>query len=93
MKNNTDTLTFVGNHPETDKPMCGVITSDFDVEHLPFYFEVNDGDVIITTAGKQARYAVPDDLIAAIRMGAEFYVANVGGSDTAHLATARKPGN
>jgi hypothetical protein len=93
MKNKTDTLTFVGNHPETNKPICGLLTRDFDVEHIPFYFQVVNDDIIILTASKQASYSAPSELILAIKLGADFYVANVGGSETSHIAKARTATN
>lgn len=83
-------LIFIGNHPDSQDPICGIITSSLDVEHAPFSYEVVREKIVITGTGKTVCFAVAPDLHAALAAGAQFYLANIGGSEESHAVPMKK---
>lgn len=75
------TLTFVGNHPDDDTPICGLITSYFDSEDVPLSAHTEDNQVTITSRTQTITFTIPTLLADAIKSGTAFYVANIGGSE------------
>ncbi len=90
MTNEQNHATFIGQHPDTDELICGIITPEFDVEHAPFSFEVIKGDIVISGGGKIITFTVPEHLHHALRQGANLYLANIGGSEQSHLVHRSK---
>ncbi len=78
-------LTFIGNHPESNRPICGIISASLDVEHAPFCYALAFEAVIIYGNNKTVHFAVPESLILAIEKGFDFYLGNINGSEESHL--------
>lgn len=78
-------LIFIGKHPESNEPICGIITSSLDVEHAPFIYQVDRDNIVVNGTGRTVRFVVANDIHAAIAAGAKFYIANIGGSEATHL--------
>ena len=78
-------LIFIGKHPESNEPICGIITSTLDVEHAPFSYVVERGNILIKGTSRTVCFIVSNDIHDAIAAGAKFYIANIGGSEESHL--------
>lgn len=81
MEKQESNLTFIGHHPETQGPICGVMTSQLDIQDAPFTARIVDGALEIQSRHQALLLDVPAQVIDSIREGAQFYVANVGGSE------------
>lgn len=80
------TLTFIGKHPASGDPICGIVTAFFDIDDSALSARVISNTVVeVSNKSIGIQYKVPDELTKSMKEGIALYVANVGGSEEAML--------
>lgn len=86
MKTLDSHLTFIGRDEQSGRPRCGFLTDLIDAHDLPVQATLVGNALSLETARQETIcFALPDTLLLALQAGAEFWVANAGGSGDAWL--------
>lgn len=76
----SSTMTFMGYHPKTGDPACGILTDEFDVEDAPLTVYACEDNIEIQSRNRSVSFTVPVELTHSINEGIAFYVGNLSGS-------------
>lgn len=86
MKTLDSHLTFIGRDEQTGRARCGFLTDLIDADDLPIRATLVGNALSLETAREDTVcFELPHVLILSINAGAEFWVANAGGSGDAWL--------
>jgi hypothetical protein len=81
-------LTFVGTDEKTGKPRCGFLTDLIDAHDMPVSAGLAGATLSLTAqTGIMIEFELPDALVVYISHGADFWIANIGGTEDAWLIT------
>jgi hypothetical protein len=77
-------LTFVGVDEDNGRLRCGFLTDLIDDSDMPLT-ALLEGPIMTLTlaAGTVIQFRVPDSLIVCLNQNADFWIANIGGSENA----------